>query len=101
MPNNKSPRPRGSDSNEETLRGKNRSLQKTIRQLQQKIKQLELQLGLSVERPKNLPEEPVPERKLVCNSCGKGELEVFEAYRPGSPIRMVRCNLCGHQEKMK
>jgi len=46
MTKHRQARPRGSESNEEALRGKNRELQKKIRVLEHRVRELEKQLGL-------------------------------------------------------
>jgi fatty acid-binding protein DegV len=103
MQKNKGARPRGSDSPEETLRGKNKALQKYVKQLQHRIKQLENQLGLAADTPevKEELQSQKPQKKMMCENCGKGEIEIVEIYRPGSPLFVGRCLICKHQMKMK
>jgi hypothetical protein len=100
MAKNKGPRSRGNDNTEETLRGKNRELEKTIRHLQQRIRQFEKELGMIPEKPKKKLHE-VKEAKQLCPSCGKGETIVIRVPKPGGDLIFVDCILCKHREKVK
>jgi len=94
MSKNRSARPRGSDSSDEALRGRNRELQKTIRHLHQRIRQLEKQLGskLVIEKVKTPP-------TVICENCGKGEMKLFKLEKPGGALIFLICDICKHQRK--
>lgn len=99
------PRPRGGDSTEESLRGKNRELQKTIRQLQQRVRQLEKQLGLRSTLPEEEAEEKTSiearPKTIICDNCGKGEMEEYILEGPGKMLIFLTCKLCKHRKKAK
>lgn len=101
MSKHRNARPRGGDSTSESLKGKNRELQKTIRQLQQRVRQLEKQLGLRSTLKEDEGHEEVPEKKLICDNCGKGELEEFVLEKPGGFLIFLTCKICNHRKKKK
>lgn len=101
MSKHRNARPRGSGSSEESLKGKNRELQKTIRQLLQRVRQLEKQLGLRSTLKEDEGHEDVPESKIICDNCGKGELKEFTLEKPGGLLIFLTCELCKHREKKK
>lgn len=101
MSKNRKTRPRGGDSTEESLRGKNRELNKTIKQLQQTISQLEKQLEL---RPPSKRVRTLEKQKPsvnMCESCGKGVLKVVTVPKPGGDLTFLVCDTCQNQKKIK
>ncbi len=67
-----------------------------IRELEKKNRSLEKQLKQTSKYPKveRLPkEEP---NKLICSSCGKGELSVFSILDK----TFTTCKLCGDRKKI-
>lgn len=101
MSKHRNARPRGGDSTAESLKGKNRELQKYIRQLHQKIRQLEKQLGLRSTLKEDEGHEEVPESKIICDNCGKGEMKEFVLEKPGGLLIFLTCELCDHRKKKK
>lgn len=100
MSKNRNHRPRGGDSTEESLRGKNRELQKIIKAQSHRIRQLEKKLGLGVSDV----EEPVEEKrkapdKIMCNRCSRGEMKEFILEKPGGLLIFLTCEICKHREK--
>lgn len=104
MTRHRQPRPRGNDSNEETLRGKNRELQKKIRVLEHRVRELEKQLGLKPSFPEKEEEVVIKEpKKVICDKCGKGEMKLVNIWKPNGELVFLVCEIegCKHQKKMK
>lgn len=97
------PRARGSDSTEESLRGKNRELQKIIKKLQQRIAHLEKQLKFSDSTlSQRQPEQKKTKKEIImCEQCGKGEMEEFVLDRPDKKICFLVCRVCKFRKKAK
>lgn len=102
MSKNRISRPRGSDSKEEALRGKNRELHKTIKQLQQKIAQLEnqLDLGSTIKKEKFIEDKPKINANQ-CDMCGKGTMKTTRVPKPGGDLIFVECDICQNRKRIK
>lgn len=96
-------RSRGSNTTDEALRGKNRELQKEIRHLKQRIRQLERQLGMSSSHEEAGVEEiniPTTHDKQ-CENCGKDKMKEAIVWSPSGEIAWLVCQICKHREKRK
>lgn len=98
-------KPRGGDSSMESLRGKNRELQKTIKQLQQRVRQLEKQLELpsTITNQDNKNKIPAPPqiKTTICDNCGKGEMEEYKLEGAGKILLFWMCKICKHRKRVK
>lgn len=94
-------RPRGGDSTEESLKGKNRELQKIIKQLQYRVRQLEKQLGLRSSLKEEREQELPAPKRIICDSCGKGEMKEFILEKPGGLLIFLTCEICKHRKQSK
>lgn len=103
MTKHRQARPRGSESNEETLRGKNRELQKKIRVLEHRVRELEKQLGLKPSVPEKEEEVLKEPKKIICDRCGKGEMKLVSIWKPNGELNFLVCEIegCKHQKKLK
>lgn len=95
----------GGESAEETLKGKNRELQKIIRHLEHKIAELENQLEMSaslidstVKIEKPIKNKQKNEKK--CENCGKGGLEKYVLETPHKKMVFEICKLCKHRKRI-
>lgn len=102
MSRNTRPRKRGEHSADEALKGKNRELQKYIRQLENRVRELEKLMGMKSTLPA-LEDKTVvkPEpKKIVCDSCGKGEMVPSPISKPGGTLMFLVCELCKERKRV-
>jgi formate-dependent nitrite reductase cytochrome c552 subunit len=83
---------------EEYLRGKLREAQKTIRQLEKRVKELTKHEHFPAqdEEPMRDTEDTYRQLPIYCNSCGKGQLEMIDIVGRVFSV----CKLCGDRKKV-
>lgn len=94
-------RSRGSDNNEENIRGLLREKEKTIKQLRQENRYLRKQLLMANEIAENEEEDtqPVQEKKAKCKNCHSENLAMVDVHKPNGVLKFLVCQDCKHREK--
>lgn len=85
---------------DEELLGQIRSLNKLVKSLRQRIKQLEKKEHIFDQEMSvagETEELPVGKQQIFCHSCGKGTMDLYEILNKV----IGTCNICGERKRIK